>query len=220
MGQRSGSWWVRAQATTSARAPASCSARHRSRRGEGRRRPDRRSGRGRRPGPGRWRSTRPTVPSPLRVLPDVVQEHGGGPGGVGRGIGRQPLQRRDQLGAIRTRHRLPEFDLGGAEDPRDSSTCASLGLRANSDVKKRATRWDQGGRVASRAADEVEQPWRNGSNIGLMRFVENTSRSSTRMPYGRMRYQLSRYRAGSIRSSITEPSSGGIGSRLNNPGTD
>src|SRR5205807_9964996 len=80
---------------------------------------------------------------------------------------------------------------------------------------------------ADETASEVESPRHrtmksnspsmNGENRRPKRFVDKPTRSSTRIPYGRNRYQPGSQVRGKTRSMSDEPSSGGIGSRLNRP---
>ena len=60
-------------------------------------------------------------------------------------------------------------------------------------------------------------PLMNGENRRPNRLVDKPTMSSTRIPYGRKRYQPGSQLRGKTRSMSDEPSSGGIGSRLNRP---
>src|SRR5512132_453453 len=60
-------------------------------------------------------------------------------------------------------------------------------------------------------------PSMNGENRRPNRFVDKPTSKSTTIPYGRNRYQAGSHSRGSTRSMSDEPSSGGIGNRLNRP---
>ena len=151
-------------------------------------------------------------------LADVVQQRGGEPAGV-VGVRRCPRA---------APHARATATSGGGRDAAAAATARSA--RGRAPTRTHATSSGRGGAGPERAKKRPERceqlhSGRRTDELVLERTrgaplttpVENTSRNRTRIPYGRNRYQFGSHFSGSTRSISAEPSSGGIGSRLNRP---
>ena len=102
----------------------------------------------------------------------------------------------------------------GCRSPRTSSRSAASSGAARNDPKKRCGEMSRPGH---REDEPVRGDRGTAGTGGRQVWVRNTSRNSTRIPYGRNRYHPGSHACGSTRSMSAAPSSGGIGRKLKIP---
>ena len=202
-GQSSGRWCARAHDTASGRAPAVREPRGAdlvvvdvlpdcARPRAGPARPARSS-------PRPWPTDRPNDPRPGLGLADVVQERGRDVVGIGVGAERRDrgARGRDRLRPVGAAEPFPARELGGLQDARAPERGRRRRAPAGATTRRSAGRDDPRGVIGTRTGrGDRGRVGTSGSNT----LVRNTSRNSTRIPYGRNLYQPGSHASGSTRS--------------------